>query len=113
MGWIARPGSAEDKFNKWWDRNGFTRGLLWCSAIWSVLIGLRLFAILPQDRRVVAVLPMLYAVGALAVARHLGRIERPKAASWIAAAFFLIPVVVQSAKSLGLLDLLSRMASPG
>jgi hypothetical protein len=104
VGWIAKPGSAENRLNKWLDRIGLTRILLWCSAFQSALIGWTLYDILVPDRRVLAVLPFLYATGALAVARHLGKVERPSAASWLAAAFFLLPVLLQIAESLGLID---------
>ena len=113
MGWIANPGSAEDRFNKWLDRTGLTRILLCFSAFLSVLIGWRLCEALPPGRRLLAALAILYALGALAVARHLGKIERPSAASWVAAAFFLIPVMLQIAESVGLFDLIARSALPG
>jgi hypothetical protein len=113
MSWIAKPGSTEDRLNKWLDRIGLTRILLWCSAFQSVLIGLRLYDALVPDRRALAVLPFLYAKGALAVARHLGKVERPSAAARVAAAFFLLPIVLQFAESVGLLDLIGRSALPG
>lgn len=35
MGWIAKPGSAEDRLNKWLDRLGLSRFALWCSALFK------------------------------------------------------------------------------
>ena len=113
MGWIAKPGSTEDKLNKWLDRIGLIRILLWCSAFLSVITGWNLYGFLLSAHRAWAGVAILYAVGALAVARRLGKVERPSAVLWLAVAFFLIPVAVQAAESVGVFDLLARSALPG
>ncbi|WP_156364284.1 MULTISPECIES: hypothetical protein [unclassified Sphingomonas] len=113
MGWIAKPGSAEDRLNKWLDRLGLSRFALWCSALLSVAIAWNLYDVLPPNRKFLTAIPVAFGFGACAVARHLGKVERPGLAAWLAALFFSTPLLLQVAESSGLFDLISRFALPG
>ena len=57
-------------------------------------------------------LTLVYATGALIVARHFGRFERPTGIAWSIAIFFLIPVFLQAAQSLGVFKMLADFALP-
>lgn len=112
VGWIARPGSAEDRLKKWLDRVGLTRVLLWCSALLTLLIAWNMYDVTLPRWRWILIVPVTYALGALGIARHFGQMERPTKLAWFAAIFFLIPVFVQFAVSTGLADMIERSALP-
>ena len=113
MGWIAEPGSAEDRLKRWLDRVGVTRILLWCSTAESMLIAWNLYDALPANYVFLTAVPIAFGFGAFAVARHLGKVERPSIVAWLAALFFMIPVLLQVAGSAGLFDLIAQSALPG
>jgi hypothetical protein len=105
MGWIAKPGSAEDKIDKWLDRTSLTRLLLCFSAILSLIIAVGVYRPESSSSRALVALPILYGLGTLAVAYLLGKTRRPSVVLKIASAFFLLPVALHFMNSVGVLDL--------
>ncbi|WP_116089783.1 hypothetical protein [Sphingomonas crusticola] len=109
MAWIAKPGSAEDKFNRWSERVGPTRILLWLSTLFSIVIAWSVFEIVIPKWRILAIIPLFYAAGALATARYFRRVDKP---GWLARAvsiFFLMPIILHIAKSVGVTDIVASI----
>jgi hypothetical protein len=94
MGWIARPGSAEDKLNRWMTSKNQLRMALWSSACvcafatWSVIESTK------SGREGLAAIPALFGVGAIIASVYLGRAAQPPNKAWRLSKFLTLPVFI-------------------
>lgn len=88
MGWIAKPGSAEDRLNQWLTRKNVTLTFLGLSVFYSALLAWAAVGLLKPDWRYLSVVPLAYGLGAVGTAVALWKIDRPSTATWAIAYFF-------------------------
>ncbi len=88
------------------------RLLLWLSAALCILLAVKFFDVLPSTQHIPSILSILYAIGALAVARRMGHVQRPSIAIWLASLTFMLPLIIYVAQFTGVLDLITRLAHP-
>ena len=100
----------ERRLDRWLTQSGFMRLLLWLSALLSITLAVKLYHVVPGTRHIPSILSILYATGAVAVSRHMGKVERPSIATWLAGLSFLLPLLIYVAQFTGLLDVVAKLA---
>ena len=94
MGWIAKPGSAEDSLNQWFVRKNVALIFLVFSVFESGLFFLLAVQWLKPGWRVVMLLPLAYAIGAILTGVLLWKSKEPSSALWTTTYFFVaLPVI--------------------
>lgn len=88
MGWIAKPGSAEDRLNQWMTRKNTTVLFLLFSVFYSGLLAWTILDWLKPHWRFLVFAPGLYGLGAAISAVMLWRSKQPSRALWMLAYFF-------------------------
>lgn len=94
MGWIAKPGSAEDRINQWLVRKNLALIFLAFSVFESGLFFWLAIHWLKPGWRFLMLLPLAYAIGASATAVFLWKSKEPSSALWTTTYFFVaLPVI--------------------
>ncbi|WP_313332689.1 hypothetical protein [Sphingobium yanoikuyae] len=94
MGWIAKPGSTEDRLNQWLVRKNLALIFLAFSVFESGLFFWLAVQWLKPGWRFLMLLPLAYAIGAFITGVVLWRSKDPSSALWAATYFFVgLPVI--------------------
>lgn len=93
MGWIAKPGSPEDRLNRWLDRN-ILRVCLAVSAAVSIQWTVTIIEVARLDQRIIAIVPALFALGELIAAFKTRTIRELSTAQRGLVGLLLVPAVV-------------------
>lgn len=102
--------AVERRLDRWLLRSGFMRLLLWISAALCIVLAVKFYRTSPSTRHIPSILSIVYAIGALAVARHMGNFQRPSIATWLAGLSFMLPLMLYVAQFTGVLDPITRLA---
>lgn len=94
MGWIAKPGSAEERINQWLVRKNLALIFLAFSAFESGLFFWLAVQWLKPGWRFLMLLPLAYAIGASITGVVLWKSKDPSSTLWATTYFFVaLPVI--------------------
>jgi hypothetical protein len=94
MGWIAKPGSVEDRLNQWFVRKNLALIFLVFSVFESGLFFWLAVQWLKPGWRFLMLLPLAYAIGAFMTGALLWKSKEPSSALWATTYFFVaLPII--------------------
>jgi len=108
MGWIAKPGSAEDKLNRWLTSKNQLRVALWLSGLFCGLAAWSMFEVLKPAWRPLTLLPVIFGVSAIVASHTLKPTERPTRFAWAASLLLALPTPIVVLVNSGILGSIVR-----
>ena len=104
MGWIAKPGSAEDKLKRWVTSKNQLRVALWLSGFFCALAASYMFDHLKSAWQALILVPLIFGLSAILASEILRRNEKPTRLAWAVSLFLALPTPLVVAVNSGIVD---------